>query len=110
MKWFCFLAEVPYGGELYISIDYGFKDFLESNGGGAPRSRASRVFRIIIPECPEKIGGKKCKLYALNAAKASIILYYSLQGFLIQSCAPLSPELAASLMQREKGPEKRNLH
>jgi hypothetical protein len=31
----CFLAEVPYGGELYISIDYGFKDFLESNGGGA---------------------------------------------------------------------------
>jgi hypothetical protein len=41
MKWFCFLAEVPYGGELYISIDYGFKDFLESNGGGAPRSRAA---------------------------------------------------------------------
>jgi len=39
MKWFCFLAEVPYGGELYISIDYGFKDFLESNGGGAPRSK-----------------------------------------------------------------------
>ena len=27
MKLFCFLAEVPYGGELYISIDYGFPDF-----------------------------------------------------------------------------------